>query len=290
MYRFAAFVLSLALAGAGSVEAPQVQIEAPPQLASVRARLDSGGPQRFADVARLVGVSQAGPAIHVSLIPESLRLARITPPWIEGFTEQDVVVLFPARTPSYPDASLEDVLRHEVAHALIWRVSGGRPIPRWFNEGLAMAAERQRGIQDQTELLYQLVTGSRTDLSALDRLFDGSQSDQTRAYALAGALVRNLLQQHGPSVCAAILQRVGGGESFDNAFSDVIGVRPATANAEFWQHQSFWTDWLPILTSTDILWIVVTVIALVAIYRRQRKNREIEKRWEEEEDDESRYS
>jgi hypothetical protein len=48
-------------------------------------------------------------------------------PWIAGFAsngegpekKDEMVVLFPARTPSYPNSSLEDVLRHEVAHVLI---------------------------------------------------------------------------------------------------------------------------------------------------------------------------
>src|SRR5207245_1925365 len=90
---------------------------------------------------------------------------------IEAPTELD-----PVRSPGYPDNTLEDVLRHEVAHILIWRASAGRPVPRWFNEGLAMEVERMRRFQDQTQLLYQLITGGRTSLEHLDRLFAGSQN------------------------------------------------------------------------------------------------------------------
>jgi len=35
-----------------------------------------------------------------------------------------------------------------------------------------------------------------------------------------------------------------------------------------------------ILGSTTMLWIVVTLLDLIAIYRRSRLDREIEKRWE----------
>ena len=37
--------------------------------------------------------------------------------------------------------TLEDVLRHEVAHVLISRAAGGRAVPRWFHEGVAMSVD-----------------------------------------------------------------------------------------------------------------------------------------------------
>ena len=82
-----------------------------------------------------------------------------------------------------------------------------------------MAAERERGFEDQTQLFYQLVTGSRTSLDELDRLFEGGQSEQVRAYALAGALVHDVFERHGPAGCAQILARVGRGAPFDGAFA-----------------------------------------------------------------------
>ena len=71
-----------------------------------------------------------------------------------------------------------------------------------------MAAERERKFEDQTQLLYQLVTGSRTSLAELDRLFDGGQNDQTRAYALAGTIIHDVLQQHGLNAGAEIIKQV----------------------------------------------------------------------------------
>src|SRR5437870_672251 len=142
-------------------ESPQLRIESPPGLAAVRARLEKMDQQRLVEISRLVGIGDAGPPIRVVLATESSDEARSVPPWIAGFAVEalGLVVIFPARSPSYPDDTLEDVLRHEVAHVLIWRAGGGQPIPRWFDEGLAMAAERERRFQDQTQLLRQLVMG-----------------------------------------------------------------------------------------------------------------------------------
>jgi hypothetical protein len=289
MYQVVLLVLFFMQADARPSQSLQLWIEAPPELAAVRKRLESIDPRRFTDIAQLVGLTDVGPAISIALVPESSDLARSVSPWIVGFTVRDSVVLFPARSPTYPNNSLEDVMRHEVAHALIWRASGGRPIPRWFNEGVAMAAERERGFEDQTQLFYQLVTGSRTSLDELDRLFEGGRSDQVRAYALAGALVHDLFERYSPAGCAQMLTHIGRGASFEAAFADVAGISPAAAESEFWRRQRIWTNWLPIITSTTTLWMAVTLLAILAIYRRRRRNLEIAKQWEkdEQEDDEA---
>src|SRR5213080_737875 len=284
MYRFALFLWSLA--SLLPSEFPKLEIEAPTELDAVRNRLQSIPPGRFADIAEFLGLIDAGPVIQVKLATETSDLARGIAPWVSGFAvgESNLIVIFPARSPGYPDNTLEDVLRHEVAHILIWRASAGRPVPRWFNEGVAMEVERARRFQDQTQLLYHLVTGGRTDLEHLDRLFSGSQNDQTRAYALAGAFVHDLVQEHGRAAYREILMRIRRGSPFDIAFADVTGITPSHAESLFWDRQRIWTSWLPIVTSSATLWLAVTTLALVAIYVRRRRNREIEDQWAKEEE------
>jgi hypothetical protein len=270
-----------------SGEAPNLQIESPPELAVVRSRLQAIPPSRFADISGFLG-SEPGPPVRVILAPENSEFARSVDAWIAGFASggSALVVLFPARSPGYPDNTIEDVLRHEVAHVLIWRAAGGRPVPRWFNEGLAMDVERDRRFQDQTELFYQLVRGDETDLHHLDSLFSGTQNHQIRAYSLAGAFVRDVLEQYGSTAAKAILARMRQGSSFDEAFVDVTGVSPSTAESQFWNRQRIWTSWIPILSSSTTLWLAITLLAILAVYMRRRRNREIEKQWEKEDEEE----
>ena len=123
MYRLALLALLLSQAGGRLSEAPQLRIDAPPEFAAIRTRLESLDPQSLAGIASVIGITDTGSPIQVVLTLESSNLARTIPPWISGFAipPSDLVVLFPARSPSYPDNSLEDVLRHEIAHVLIWR-------------------------------------------------------------------------------------------------------------------------------------------------------------------------
>ena len=258
-----------------------LRIEAPPELASDRRRLESIDARQLDRIAQLAGLPDAGAPINVLLAKEDSDFARVVPQWVAGFAEAETAIIFPARSPRYPNGTLEDVLRHEAAHVFIWRASAGHPIPRWFNEGLAMSAERDRGLRDETQFFYQIARGSRTNLTELDRLFSGGENDQTRAYALSGALVHDLLERNGRTAAGAILARVGRGDSFEAAFTAVTGSTPSAADSDFWFRQRIWTSWLPVVTSTTTLWMAVTLLSLLAIYRRWRRNLEIERRWAE---------
>jgi hypothetical protein len=265
-----------------ALQVPQLVFEAPGELDKVRTRLEAIDPQRLADIAELTG--GGGGSVRVLLAPESSELARQVPQWIVGFAaaEPEHIVLFPSRTPVYPNSSLEDVLRHEVAHVLIRRSAKGGFVPRWFNEGLAMNAERGWLFEDRTRLVSLLATGIPTESIEIDRFFLGGPTEQSRAYTLSGALVRDLLLQFGQDAPRRILDAVGAGKSFDAAFSDVTSLSPSDARRQFWSRRGFWMRWLPILFAQETLWLGLTLLVLLAVLKRRRRNAEIEKRWAEE--------
>jgi hypothetical protein len=260
-----------------------LQFESPEQYAAVRTALESADPRRFEPILQLVGLRDSGTPIRVVLATEDSEWAQQVSPWIAGFAlGSSNIVIFPSRNLSYPHDSLENVLRHEVAHVLVTRAAAGGSVPRWFHEGLAMAAERTWGFEDQTRVLFQLVLGPRTSLDGIDRLFRGGESSQSRAYVLAGSFVRDLREEDHDAP-AEILARVRSGDSFDEAFESVLHYDLADAESRFWTRQKIWNNWVPLITSTAVLWMLVTLIALVAIRRRRRKDAEIRNRWDEEE-------
>src|SRR5437867_10040580 len=112
MYWLVSAILLLAQVHAPSAATLSLKIEAPPELAAVRSRLQSIDTQRFADIEQLLGITGSGPDIHVELVTETSEVARQIQPWISGFAvgASNLVVLFPARSPGYPNNTLEDVL------------------------------------------------------------------------------------------------------------------------------------------------------------------------------------
>jgi hypothetical protein len=271
-----------------SLRVPQLNIEATPldgELAAARSRLESFDSRRLRGVMTLVGLSDPGPAIRVVLASETSEWARQVPPSTAGFAvgEDSLVVLFPSRSPTYPHDTLEDVLHHEVAHVLITRASGGKPLPRWFQEGLAMAAERTWGLEDQARLLQELTFVQPTPLDQVNALFTQDEGARIRAYTLAGAFVRDLVRQHGSTAPADLLARMAAGASFDDSFEQVIGHGVADEEAAFWNRHRFWTRWGPFFTTGDALWMIVTLLALYAIFRRRQQRAALRRRWAEEE-------
>ncbi len=275
--------LSPAAGGADAAAPPQLVVTAPPELAGDAARVRRFDASRLAAIVPVVGLEQPGPPIHVFLLSDRSPVARSTPPWIAGFANgaDDVIVLFPARSPSYPDDSLEEVLDHEVAHILIWRAADGRPVPRWFNEGLAMTVEHGWGLQDDTRLAFENIWSGEPTLAQVDRLFGQGQRGATRAYAVAGAFVRFLLARN-EDAAAAILRRVAEGEPFDQAFREVTGLSLDAAQQAFWAERAAWKRWATFLTSSVALWMGITLLALYAIRKRRERRAALRRRWEEE--------
>ena len=271
---------------------PQLNIEAPQELAGARARLASFDMERLRGVMQLVGLNQAGNPIRVVLLPESYPLAKKTPPPTAGYAlpNEDLIVLFPARSPRYPHDTLEDVLHHEVAHVLMARASGGGELPLWFHEGLAVLGERTWGLEDQARLMRELVLVSRTPLGEVDAMFASDEGSKARAYNLATAFVRNLIERHGAGAPADILRRMRGGDTFERAFAATTGETVARAENTFWSRNRFWMSIGPFLTTTTALWMIVTLIALVAIIRRRQQRAARRKQWDEEEAQESEES
>ena len=216
----------------------------------------------------LTGLADAGAPIRVRLVPEEAGLARATPAWVAGFADasRDLVVLFPQRIGSYPYGSIEAVLQHEVAHVLTARAAGGRPVPRWFNEGLASAAERTWGLGARSRFAWELVAGGRLTAAQLEGLFAAGPRDVARAYALSDALVRHLLERYGPYAPARILSVMARGAPFEIALYAATGASVDAVVAGFWARHDVWKSWVSFAGQPFVQWSVITLLALAAIW------------------------
>lgn len=266
--------------------AQRLTVEAPAALEPLAERLRTLDPVQIEGAARLVGLEDPGPPIRVVLAPEGSPQALSAPSWVAGYAlpELGVVVLLPARSPRYPDSSLEDLLRHEIAHVLVARASDHRPLPRWFHEGVAMIAGLAWGLEEQSRLAATLLRGGEFPMAEVDHRFSGGEGEVRSAYTLAGAFVRDLLRQHGREAVGATLAGVAAGLPFDEAFARATGTTLAAAEREFWERQTFWYRWVPFLSSSVVLWILITLLALWAMKRRRARDAARMAAWEAQEE------
>lgn len=281
----AALLTGLLISASGWAQSPpSLVIESPPELAAARARLEAFDSSPLSSIVRLVGLRSPGPPIRVVLAADDSEWARQVPPFAAGFAvgEAGLVVLFPSRSPVYPHDTLEDVLRHEIAHVLISRAANGQPVPRWFHEGLAVAVERPWDLEEGTRLASALVFGPRIGVTAIDELFLGGEGAQRRAYLLSTALVRHLLREQGSDAPARVLQEAARGRSFEFALASVTAQSLPVFEESFWRSQRTWTTWVPLIASSTVLWLCVIAIASLAVRRRRQRSRQIRERWERE--------
>ncbi len=281
--RFLAALLLAAVPAAAS--GPRLEVEAPPALAAQAAEVRALARGDFSDAMDAAGVTGGGAPIRVILAGPGSDLARHAPSWVSGYVlgAMDTVVLFPGRVPSYPDGTLRSLLHHEITHILVWRACHGAALPRWFNEGVAAVAAREWGLEDRARAVLAVIGHPPAGTRALDDAFLQGSAATARAYALSAALVRTLQRRFGADAPARVIHGVGAGESFDEAFRRVTGTTPDAVAARFFGRELFWRTWVPFITSSGVLWMAITLLALVAIRKRRLRDAEIRARLEAEE-------
>ena len=265
---------------------PQFHFQAPPLLQPVIPQLTSGLDQQLRPMMALLGLGHPGVPIQVLLVEENTMLAQQTPSWVVGYAKgaQGIIVLLPERIPTYPYGSLQAVFVHEIAHVMTARASQNHPVPRWFDEGLAMMVSDRWDVEDRARLMWAMVGGNQISLAGLNDLFFQSPASARQAYVLSSALVRHLEHQWGPHLPRRVLALVAEGKPFPQAFAQTTGQSLPVALAQFWSEQTLWSRWIPAATSTGVLWLGITLLVFFAYRKRRTRAKAIQQQWEEEED------
>lgn len=270
------------------VEVGPLALEGP---AEYRATLDDLAARARAflpDLERDLGVELAGPVLMVLVPPDPTpypavaRLNAAAPPWAAGFVlgGRRVGAIRIAEAGRYPFGDAGAVLAHEVTHVLI-EDAAGPGLPRWFAEGVSTREQRAWSFRDALVYSSSLLVGPLPELRALDRAFAGSESEARLAYAASFDFVSWSVDEYGPGTVRRVL-REARGASFEEAWRAATGVGLARSEAQWRRSSLALYRWLPAITGAGTLWIAVTLLFLVAAWRRRVRTRELYERWDEE--------
>ncbi len=262
---------------------PQFIFESPESLEPLAARLEKANPASLQRIMDLVGLEHPGPAIRVILAPNDSQPAKDAPGWMSGYAlgHASTIVLLTDRVLSYPNDSLNDVFLHEIGHILAHRAAGEHSLPRWFDEGLAMMTVRSWDFEDRARLVWAMVAGKEISLDELNALFVQDDASVRRAYVLARAFTRDLLEHTQQDVPKKILAKVKEGLSFHEAFAQVTFMTLSQAEANFWNRQTLWDRWIPVATSSGMVWLTITVLAFWVWKKQRQRNAAIKQQWRE---------
>lgn len=270
----------------GVFDPPPLVFEAPPRFAPLASRLQKVKPQAVSAAMELVGLHATGPPIAITLVPEDSEIAHQTPSWVSGYAlvPSGRIVLFPDRQVSYPHGSLEGLLLHELTHVFVMRVARGHTGPRWFEEGIAMVASGERDLEDRAWGFWIGLTATPTALEGINRLFGEGWPSVQKAYLLSEALVRYLMTSLGPDIPRRILAERADGVPFEDAVQTVTGRSLLKLESDFWAQQAAWRRWIPVMTSSTIVWVAIMLVAWAAFRKQRQRAAAVKRQWEKEEE------
>jgi hypothetical protein len=214
---------------------------------------------------------------------ELLRLDELVPRWASGYLigSYRIGAIRLQEIRRYPVDDAVEVLAHEVTHMILFDAAGGR-LPRWFSEGVATWEGRRRGLRDLMVTTASLLMVDPPPLAELDAELDASPARARRAYATSFAFVSWSVRRHGVDLVPRLVDELGE-RSLEEAWREVTGESLASAERR-WRRRALWIHrWIPALAGSGSLWILITVLFLLATAARRRRTLALYRRWAEEE-------
>jgi len=190
--------------------------------------------------------------------------------WVAGLalSSRDLVVLSARGNEVFKVA---DTFVHELAHIYLRTALDGRSVPRWFNEGFAMLVASEQVGERLKTAMGAAATGSYIPLERLVDSFPVDPPTVHLAYAQSMLFVRYLHHHGGRDAIPSLLTEVRAGMPFDLAFNRVFDGSVSAWWDRFEDTLDPASALLWILSSTAVLWVLVTLLFLYAYLVKRRR-------------------
>ena len=226
-------------------------------------------------------------SVDLYLAPDRQTFRALTrgrlPEWGAGCAVPARGLIFVHLEQRDPEA-LKRTLVHELAHVALFRQARGARLPRWFDEGLAMWLAREWQHRQSLDLALAVLAGQVHSLDELEALLSLPESEARRAYAESFSAVLFLVQMGGPGTIPELLAAVGPHQSFDQALAAVVGLRSRGFNRAWQAHVRQEFNPLRLLLHTNLLWLGILALAVLAFVITRLRARQLARAWQEEEE------
>lgn len=229
--------------------------------------------------------------LRIAVNPEDMQalapLGARLPAYATGvaFPEQGIILISLTEPESWLRTDADRVLVHELAHVALHQAAGGKPVPRWLSEGVAIQKAGEHSLARIRVLWSGTLRGRLIPLSRLSESFPSREGEVNLAYAQAADLVGYLLSgEQGEKRFRMLVGAVRSGEEFERAFAASYGM-PLSLVEQHWRAglvQRF-GRWPSILSGLTVVWAAAALLLVVGYVRVRRKARQTLKRWEIEE-------
>lgn len=183
---------------------------------------------------------------------------------------------------SYP-GSLGSVVRHELSHLLFGMILKGRPVARWFDEGMAMFLADEMRPGDRFRLSKAILTGQMLSLEEMEQVLTFRREKAALAYAQARTAVDYLIETYGEPAFRLILIRLHQGHDLESAFQYSLHVNLAEFEQGWKEAMQHRYGWLVLADYRLLFAVSLTILFILAFWATRRRTRRIIHLWEQEE-------
>ena len=224
------------------------------------------------------GLPRPRQRVLVALAPDAERFRQ----WIgPSVPEWGAAVAFPAarrivmqgRRSGSDAGDPFEVLRHELAHLALHEVMGDLP-PRWFDEGYAAYAARERAREEFLATNFVLALRGVPTLDELDALFEGGSRRAETGYALGYRAVSDIAALDPQRGLSLFLGEWRARRTFDGALRAAYGTTQASFERGWVRRTRLRYGLIALAVDTTLGLVLFMAVVLPLYLVRRRRNRE----------------
>ena len=206
-----------------------------------------------------------------SIQPEGSRISE----WVAGvaYPQHRLIILKIEGGGADPEETLKSIFAHETSHIALYHALGGRRPPRWFSEGFAMYQAREWSLERASALAYAAVSNSLIPLSRLEDCFPTDLARARLAYDQSKEFIAFIISEYGRQALHRIVSELMAGRDIKAAVKLATGKPFSVVEDEWLAAIRLHYNWIPLLTASSTLWLLITLLAVMAYIRYRRRKR-----------------
>lgn len=191
-----------------------------------------------------------------------------------------VLLTLTTHNPDEPVPNVRQVLAHELSHVAVHRAAGGRPLPRWFSEGMAIHHSSENNLPRMQVLWEATSQGRLLPLTRLSQGFADRSQTVDVAYAQSADVIAFLLREtHGPDKIRRLLTNVRNGKTFEQALEDSFFYDLRELERRWRADLDERHSRIPLVLGGGGLWALAIVAIGIGYLRKRRVNKATLVRW-----------
>ncbi len=205
------------------------------------------------------------------------------PEWGVGAADPIRGIIF-LKSPRFakPETNLNQVVTHELTHVVLGMILKGKPVSRWFDEGLAQYESGEGSMWETILLARSVFAGEIIWLNDINNVLDFRRHKAALAYLESRTAVDYLVEHYGRDVLARIIQHLKANSGMDKALVLSIGINFQDFQNDWYRtlkHKYRWYVFMDFPVVLSALFVILFLTAFFVTRRRMRKKKEI---WEKE--------